>query len=265
MANRGSAIIFDLDETLMVEYDSVDQAFRATCEQARTRCGLDAERLYDFILDRAREIWHTSPLKGYCQTMGFSSAEGLWGTFTGSVDPLPKFHEWIPTFKRQAWTTALADLGRNDPDFVQFLVEDFPHQRSLRHVVYPDSIPTLDRLAPRHRLAMVTNGLPELQKEKLDRGSLTRYFDPILISGDFGFGKPDPRIFQIALDQLGIPAERAVMVGDNINRDVKGAQQAGLKAVWINRANAATPPDIHPDAMIQTLDDLPDITRKWLE
>jgi len=265
MADRGSAILFDLDETLMVEYDSVDQAFRATCERAKVRCGLDAEKLYTSIRERAREIWYSSPLKGFCQTLGFSSAEGLWGSFNGPVDPLPRFYEWIPAYRRQAWTAALADLGIDDPQLVRFLIDTFPRERSRRHVVFPDSVPTLNRLAQRHRLALITNGIPELQNEKLDRGRLTPYFDPILISGGLGIAKPDPRIFQIALEKLRVQPDRAVMVGDNLNRDVQGARRAGLKAVWINRSGADLPPDIQPDATIQTLDDLPALTRKWLE
>jgi putative hydrolase of the HAD superfamily len=57
-----------------------------------------------------------------------------------------------------------------------------------------------------------------------------------VVSGEVGVGKPDPRIFDLALRLLGASPEEAVMVGDNPTRDVAGAKAAGVTAVWVNRA-----------------------------
>ncbi len=80
----------------------------------------------------------------------------------------------------------------------------------------------------------------------------------MVISGHHGFGKPDPRIFHLALEGLRVAPHDAVMIGDSLNRDVAGARNAGLRTIWINRYNR-TPTDSHPipDLQLTDLRDLP--------
>ena len=87
----------------------------------------------------------------------------------------------------------------------------------------------------------------------------TVYVDSITISGDVGVGKPDPKIFQAALDGLAVQAEKVIMVGNSLKRDIAGAQQAGIRAVWVNRPGAPCREDIRPDGEITTLSALPDL------
>jgi len=106
-------------------------------------------------------------------------------------------------------------------------------------------------------LALITNGISDLQYEKLEKTNLLSYFKHITISGEEGFGKPDPRIFELTLDRLGIPAENAVMVGDNLSRDIKGAQKIGIRGIWINRSRKTLLQDICiPDYQISSFSDL---------
>ena len=85
------------------------------------------------------------------------------------------------------------------------------------------------------------------------------YCDPagVFTSGEVGVGTPDPAIFEMALDWLGVPASDAVMVGDSAKRDVAGALAAGIRSVWVNRNGTKwdhTAP--RPDAEIASLDEL---------
>jgi ribonucleotide monophosphatase NagD (HAD superfamily) len=69
------------------------------------------------------------------------------------------------------------------------------------------------------------------------QGSTSPYFDQIVISGDFGKGKPDPSIFEHALSLMGLNKEEVLMVGDNLMTDILGANRAGIKSIWVNRHN----------------------------
>ncbi|MEP7155980.1 MAG: YjjG family noncanonical pyrimidine nucleotidase [Betaproteobacteria bacterium] len=92
------------------------------------------------------------------------------------------------------------------------------------------------------RLGIVTNNSTVEQHEKLRALDIARYFDTIIISEDAGVSKPDPRIFGLALERIGVHADEAVMIGDNWHNDIQGALDAGMTAVWLNRKiNEQTP------------------------
>ncbi len=107
---------------------------------------------------------------------------------------------------------------------------------------------------------MITNGAPDLQRAKLEGAGLAPHFDIIVVSGEVGVGKPDPRVFELTLHALGTRPSEAVMVGDNPARDVLGAVSAGVRAVWVNRAQAARADGAAvPDAEIGSLSELTDL------
>lgn len=93
----------------------------------------------------------------------------------------------------------------------------------------------LAALAPRVRIGIVSNNLLDEQQDKLEFCGLTRYVDALIVSGDVGISKPEPGIFRIALERLGVSASEAVMLGDSWPADVVGARRAGIRAIWFNR------------------------------
>ena len=109
-------------------------------------------------------------------------------------------------------------------------------------MAFTDAAPLLQALQGRYRLAVLTNGAPAHQREKLHGSGLATYFEAVVVSGEVGVGKPDPRIFAAALAALAVAPSATVMVGDSIERDIVGAQAAGLRAVWLNRSGM----DYHP-------------------
>jgi putative hydrolase of the HAD superfamily len=251
------AILFDLDDTLIVEEASAEAAFLAACERARERFGLDPQALHQSVRHHARELWRSSPHIEYCQRIGVSSWEGLWAQFLGDDPSLAALRDWAPTYRRESWAGALADHAIHDISFAETLAADFIDERRKRHVLFADTIPVLEELQLTYPMAIVTNGVPDLQWEKLNYSGLARYFKAIIISGEVGFGKPDPHIFELALGQLAVALESAVMVGNSLARDIIGAQQAGIKGIWLNRSGVNLPESAPADAQIKTLDELP--------
>jgi len=102
----------------------------------------------------------------------------------------------------------------------------------------------LELLAAVHgRLAtgVVTNNVAAEQRQKIAACGFGPLLDAVVISEEAGVTKPDPRIFRMALDQLGRPAEEAVMIGDAWETDIAGARAAGIRPIWFNRFGAASP------------------------
>ncbi|MHC4646673.1 MAG: HAD family hydrolase [Planctomycetota bacterium] len=247
------AVVFDLDDTLVVEQASVDAAFLATCALAEEKYCIDAGELHQTVRRKARELWHGSPARSYCLSVGISSWEGLWARFEGEDPTLETLRTWSPRYRQETWLGALTEHGVDDVAFAAFLSERFQEERRSRHVVYCDVEPALKKLRGTYKLALLTDGASDLQREKLRGCGLEGHFDVIVISGEVGVGKPQRRIFTLVLDELGVGTEKAVMVGDSLSRDIAGAHNAGLKGIWINRDRRERYSTVVPDYEIQSL------------
>ena len=250
------AVIFDLDDTLVVEEASAEAAFVAASKVAQEKCGIDPEDFNSTVRQKARELWHKSPGRDYCVAIGVSSWEGLWARFEGD-DPNQKImHRWAPGYQIQAWLNALAVFGVSDESIAQLLSATFQNHRRGRHIVYPDVVPVLKEFRQDYKLALITNGAPQLQRDKIKGSKLGHYFEAIVISGELGVGKPDQKIFATALKRLDISAKMAVMVGNSLKSDIAGAQQIGIKAIWLNRDGKQNDNTVKPDYEISNLNEL---------
>lgn len=115
----------------------------------------------------------------------------------------------------------------------------------------------LQELQPKYQLALVTNGLKEVQRPRLTAGALSDFFDVIIVSDEIGHAKPHAPFFEYTFDQIGRPEkERVLIVGDNINADIKGGLDYGIHACWFNPKEQAHPQDIQPTYEIQRLNEL---------
>ncbi len=137
------------------------------------------------------------------------------------------------------------------------LVDDFYEHYGHDPVLNEGALELLTSLQQTYKLGLITNGRTKGQNAKIDGASIRHYFISIHISEAEGIAKPNPHIFERCLHKLGVPAERAVYVGDHPNKDVTGAQVAGLKAIWVRTPHYAEPP--FADAVIDALADLPDV------
>ena len=206
------------------------------------RYGIEPQSLAQAVRRRAGELWRAAPTITYCRAIGISSWEGLAASFAGADPRLAALRAWAPTYRRAAWSRALADHGVHDAPLADELAATFRRERGARHVAFADAAPTLRALQGRYRLAVLTNGAPAQQRAKLRESGLATYLETVIVSGEVGVGKPDPRVFGAALAALDVAPSTAVMVGDSIERDVAGAQAAGLHAVWLDRTGM----DYHP-------------------
>ena len=92
----------------------------------------------------------------------------------------------------------------------------------------------LEHLYLKYKLHIITNGFSEVQYKKLDNSGLSKYFDKVITSEDAGVKKPNPKIFNYALNLADAASKESIMIGDNWEADVMGAINNGLDAIYFN-------------------------------
>ncbi|MEA4884085.1 MAG: YjjG family noncanonical pyrimidine nucleotidase [Clostridia bacterium] len=112
-------------------------------------------------------------------------------------------------------------------------------------------------LAARCRLAILTNGIREVQMPRFEASSLKPYIERVIISEDTGFNKPHRGIFEYALKAMGHSDKATVMmVGDSLNSDIRGGIDFGITACWFNPKGIPCDSEISPDYEIRRLSEL---------
>lgn len=251
-----TAVLFDLDDTLLWDERSVEESFRAACEAAGE--AVDPEELEAAVRREARSLYESYETFPFTKMIGINPFEALWANFSAGEQPeFRKLEQLAPVYRKESWRRGLASLGVEDEALAEKLASTFAAERRSRPYMYEETLKVLDELRGKVKLLLLTNGCPALQQEKLDGvPELLPYFDHVVISGSFGRGKPDKSIFEHALGLLEITPEQGVMVGDKLTTDILGGLATGLTTVWINRTGKDKDPEITPDYEIKHLAEL---------
>jgi putative hydrolase of the HAD superfamily len=250
------AVVFDLDDTLVMEEPAAVAAFMEVCGQAEQYCGIEADKLCSTVRETARSLWRQSPARPYCIEIGISSWEGLWAQFDGDDPNLRALRKWAPYYRAKSWETALMKHGVSNINLATQLADSFKSNRRKHLILYDDAISCLDELSKLFPLALCTNGVPDLQREKIDVTGIAKYFKEIVVSGEVGYGKPDRRIYELVLSRLGVKQECTWNIVDSLERDIRGAKSVGIKTVWINRYGLSRDESIVPDLEVSNLGQL---------
>jgi len=243
------AVLFDLDQTL-IDWTTVE------------------ERWEDYQFKRVQAVYdythaNVSPLDGV-------TVEDLFAAFRAAMDAAWQrgVETLVPPHIRQVLAEALTAVGVPEEKLdLDALLEVYDWQPPKGLRAYPDVLEVLPEFA-RHgvELGIVTNASHPmtLRDRELAAAGIDDLFPRCRVSAaDVGYLKPHRRIFEQALAELGVAPEEAVFVGDNLNADIRGAQAAGMRAVWRPDGDAPTLPEIVPDGVIATLHDLLPLLDRW--
>jgi 2-haloacid dehalogenase len=205
-----ATFLFDLDHTLL---DS-DASEVAAYAHAMTAIGLDdPDRHFDRYVAINRAMWRAVEA----------------GTMAPDEVRFRRFEQFTEEVGIDADPVAMAEA---------FVIGLGAHGE-----LYDGARDLLDALVVRARLALVTNGLSEVQRARLERLDLARYFDAVIISSEVGVTKPRREIFDLAFAALGAPApQTAVMVGDSLSSDIRGGRDYGIATCWFNPHGAIAEP-----------------------
>jgi putative hydrolase of the HAD superfamily len=153
-----------------------------------------------------------------------------------SQEKYPEFN--VVELFREFLSRRLSARGVVRPDKLKwlpiFLAEAYRGISLNRLQLYPGVLDVLNELRPRYKLAAISDAqsawcLPEMRAVGIDG-----YFDPIIVSGDFGYRKPDPRLLTAALTGLRVAPENVLFVGNDMFRDVFAAKQQDIKTVFFS-------------------------------
>ena len=161
--------------------------------------------------------------------------------------------------RRHVARTALVNIGCDADGLAERIAGRYDECRDERTALFPGAVPVLTWLRESGcRLALVTNGAAAMQRQKIARFGLEPLFDVILVEGELGFGKPDERIYQMALTALAAEPRQTWMIGDNLEWDVEHPQKLGITGIWVDRSGAGVPASctVHPDLVIRSLGEL---------
>ena len=132
-----------------------------------------------------------------------------------------------------------------------FLAEMYRGVSRFRLQLYPEVKTALDELAQRFKLAALSDAQSAWALPEMRAVGIEGYFQPIIVSGDLGFRKPDKRIFEAALNGLDLPPENVLFVGNDMYRDIYGAKQFGMKTVFFSsNQGRQTANGVEPDYII---------------
>jgi len=228
-------MLLDLDDTILDDSGNVGNCWRDACLDHRSELGdLDPGSLYQSV-ERTREWFWSDPERHR----------------EGRLD--------LDVARREVARLALAHCGIENTDLAANIADSYRSRRDLGIQPFPGAMETVRWLREGGcRMALLTNGSAEGQRSKVTRFQLEELFDAILIEGELGYGKPDARVYRLALEKLGVRADETSMVGDSLECDVGGPQKVGIDGIWIDIRGEGLPLqyNIHPNRIIRRLSNL---------
>lgn len=160
----------------------------------------------------------------------------------------------------ELYSRVLIKLGINPNEEVLSHIHDI-YAENFAVEPLPGATKVLQTLHKRYKLAVISNAMSQIPRLTLKNAGLTKFFQLIVISRDLGIRKPDPKIFQYALEKLGVKPQEAIHVGNSMEEDVVGAKAAGIKTVWIK--NKEAPIVEEPNYTINSITELPKIISRY--
>jgi putative hydrolase of the HAD superfamily len=229
------AILFDMDDTILTDTVNGDRCWQATfAELDEQAAHLHAEAAIAGIKEQARWFW--SDRERHLQ---------------GRLE--------LNAARRTIVVETLRRLGSDDRELAHLIADTCSRLRDEAITFCDGAREILCQLKDRGiRLALLTNGGAAPQRRKIERFGLAPFFDCILIEGEFGHGKPEARVYQHALDQLGMHPEEAWMIGDHLEWEVAAPQRLGIRSIWVDVVGAGVPEGspVQPDRIIRALPEL---------
>jgi putative hydrolase of the HAD superfamily len=199
-------------------------------------------------------------LLDYIHSLGYAVGEvSLKKTIDGMLVKLRK--KWEKNLEltfEELYASVLYKLGIATSEEIlshiyELYLQSFPSQ------VIHGTEEVLATLQGRYKLAVISNAISNFPRHTLSRYGLDRFFQVVVVSRDIGIRKPDPRIFEYALEKLRVKPRQAIHVGNSMKSDVIGAKRTGMKAVWIKRGEEQILEE--PDYVINSITDLPRILK----
>lgn len=230
MSDQPQAIFFDMDGTILDWQLGMEESWLAAC--GRNCVGeMSPSQLHDAIRTRRSWFW--------------DDAERA---YRGRMD--------LDAASREIVRHAFRDLRIDAEDVACRLADEYRAMRAAEIAPYPGALETLRETRRRGiRTALITNGNAATQRRSVVQHALEQYFDCIVIEGEFGWGKPDERVFRHALQAVSCEPGQAWMIGDSLEADILTPHRLGMHTVWVDASGEGVPADaiVQPHRTIRSI------------
>lgn len=224
-----NTLIFDLDDTLLDFRGGEVQDIRALFEKHAKLSGQALEKALLTYQDINQKLWHQYEEK--------------------TIDRTEIFEKRFPE------TLAALDLA--DQVDAQLMEEEYAFLRDHNYRMIDGAKDLLQSLSGRYTILAGTNGQEETQLRRLKETRLMPYFDQVFTSESLGIAKPDARFFEkIFAARPKMQKEQTIMIGDGLNSDILGGQNAGIETIWVNLQKQPLPADLKPTKIVHSLNEL---------
>ncbi len=238
------AVFFDLDDTLCGYWNASKKGLRET---------FDAHPVPGKTTDEMVKHWAVA-FRKFSPTL---KKTGYYAQYLVSGE----------VTRTQQMRLTLAEAGIEDESLAVALSEAYMRRRDANLALFEESLPVLEALKGTYPMGLITNGPADIQRQEVGTLKLASYFNPILIEGELGFGKPVPEVFRRAEAAVGLEPHQILMVGNSLHHDIFGAMDAGWRTAWVRR-DSDVPPSAEGDAVpepIPTEGPLPDMIIESLD
>ncbi|MDP3311828.1 YjjG family noncanonical pyrimidine nucleotidase [Lutibacter sp.] len=198
-------VFFDLDHTLWDFETNSDMAFETIFDKHKVKVSL--EKFLNYYRTINQDYW-----KLYRDEL-ISKEELRYGRLKD-------------TFK-------IINFNAKD-SLIHELAHDYIDVLPNNNYLFEGTLELLDYLFLKYKLHIITNGFNEVQYEKINKSGLNKYFEQIITSEAAGVKKPNPLIFNYALELAETKASQSIMIGDNWEADIMGAKNVGLDVIFFN-------------------------------
>lgn len=224
------AIVFDLDHTLFDRYATLRKTLHVFYNHYKDRISKDlsCEEFIEKLIEIEKEYI---------------------------------YFDWVNVFKECARRNLITLNDQEAIEAVRVIVDKcWP----VAAVEFPFTKPTLQKLRQMgYKLGLVTNGRHNPQTLKLKMLGLDNTFDQVVISGDVGVGKPDPKPFEVMAEKIGIKPQEMMYVGDHPLNDVEGSRRVGYTPVWVKTTGTWPFHDIEKAPYeVDTVEELPELLKR---
>lgn len=229
------AILFDLDGTIITSETIAEQAWQEACSPIiKNNKEIDIQKLLKRINENAESFWN-DPVK---------NEQGRKNIFRA---------------RTQIVETALSSMGITDGVLASEIAAQYSVVKDKLTQFFPNTEAVLEKLKEHKvELLILTNGEAEIQRGKIRKFKLNRYFTTFLIEGEMGYGKPDSRVYQKALARIAVNASETWMVGNDLLHDLSGAKELGIFSIWCDYTKKGLPTNsqVIPDVIINDISEI---------
>ncbi len=200
-----------------------------------------------FDLDHTLWDFETNSKKAYEYIFKQNKIDVNIDTFISIYEPIN--HSYWKLYRNEKISKKDLKFARLNDTFKQLnfsisdttillLAEEYLQNLSNYNTLFDGTIELLTYLKPKYKLHIITNGFHEIQSAKLNNSKIAHYFNEIITSESVQVKKPNPKIFFHALQKANAKTYESVMIGDNIEADIFGAKNVGIKTIYCNFNNS---------------------------